>query len=248
LLALKVGALTRPFLWWQFVTYGFCHAPLPDIWHLLGNMFVLVVLGRDIELTYGRKEFLRLYLAMIVFSGFVWCVYETIVGTPPNQGAIGASGAITGIVVLYAFHFPYRTLLLFFVIPMPAWVLGVLIVALDSISLLRADAVQPWAANIAHAAHLGGAAFAFAYYRFGWRIAPWTDLRFLTGWFKRRTRLKIHDPDRRRPDENDDADEMSGEVDRILAKIHREGESSLTRKERRTLEAASRRYQKRRGG
>ena len=36
------------------------------------------------------------------------------------------------------------------------------------------------------------------------------------------------------------------EVDRILAKIHREGEHSLTRKERRMLEIASREYRRRR--
>ena len=56
--------------------------------------------------------------------------------------------------------------------------------------------------------------------------------------FSRRSKLQIHRP------ENDDTADLNEEVDRILAKIHRQGEASLTRKERRTLETASRQYQK----
>ena len=55
----------------------------------------------------------------------------------------------------------------------------------------------------------------------------------------RRPKLRIHDPGRKE-------EALSKEVDRILEKIHQEGEDSLTRKERRTLESASREYQKKR--
>jgi len=236
-LAVKVESLslTKPWLWWQFLTYGFAHASytmrLP--WHIVGNMLVLFFLGRDIESLYGRKEFLRLYLATLVVAGVTWAVVAKL--QDQSGAAVGASGAIAGIVVLYALNFPRRTLLLFFVIPMPAWAVGMLVVLMDLFG-----ALHPGSTHIAFTAHLGGAAFALLYQRFGWNLTRWT-----TGWLpavrlKSRPNLRVHDPDRRgRRDQ-----EMSQEVDRILEKISREGEASLTRKERRILENASREYQK----
>jgi len=98
------------------------------------------------------------------------------------------------------------------------------------------------AAQIAFTAHLGGTAFAFLYFYYGWSLT-----RLTSGWpsltrLRRRPRLRVHTPD---PPKGEDS-ELSQEVDRILEKIHREGEASLSRKERRTLENASRQYQKKR--
>ena len=53
------------------------------------------------------------------------------------------------------------------------------------------------------------------------------------------SRLRIHNP-------SGDGRDLSEKVDEILQKISREGEASLTKQERRTLEEASRRYQRRR--
>ena len=236
-LAVKVDTLTKPWLWWQFLTYGFAHASAPEYWHVVGNMLVLFFLGRDVESRYGRKEFLRLYLVTLVVAGVIWAVVAKLQGQ--SGAAVGASGAIAGIVVLYALNFPRRILLLFFVIPMPAWAVGMLVVLIDLLG-----ALNPGSTHIAFSAHLGGAAFALLYHRFGWNLSRWT-----TGWLpavrlKSRPNLRVHDPDRRgRRDQ-----ELSQEVDRILEKIHREGEASLTRKERRILENASREYQKKRQG
>lgn len=238
LLAVKVGSLWPPWMWWQFVTYGFVHAPFPHWEHIVGNMLVLFFLGRDIETLYGRKEFLRLYLVMLVVAAVVWAVTEQFQSVPAS-GAVGASGAITGIVVLYALNFPRRTLLLFFVIPMPAWVAGLLVIGLDVYGALGEGGAQ-----IAYTAHLGGAAFAFLYFRSGWKLSAWTPGWLSGGRRKRRPSLRVHDPDRRARNDQ----EMSEEVDRILEKISREGEDSLTRRERRTLENASREYQKKRNG
>ncbi len=235
IMAVRVGTLTQPWDWWQFLTYGFAHAPLPVVWHIAGNMLVLFFLGRDIEARYGPKEFLRLYLVMLVVASLAWVVVEKLKGVPEMTSAVGASGAIAGIVVLYALNFPHRTLLLFFVIPMPAWVAGLLFVLLDMYGALSG------AAGIAFTAHLGGAAFAFLYFQFGWNLTRWT------GWLsldrlRPRPKLRVHDPDRKGQQEQD----LSDEVDRILQKISAEGEQSLTRKERRTLETASREYQRKR--
>ncbi len=225
--------LTKPWMWWQLLTYGFVHSP-NNLRHIIFNMLGLFFLGRAVEMHYGRKEFLRLYLTMLVFGSLVWVVGNQAI---PHATVLGASGAITGIVVLFALNFPRQMLLLFFVLPVPAWAVGVLVVVSDVFGAMG----RAGSGNIAYGVHLAGAGFAFLYFRFGWNLTRLTDRWFSGASFKRRPKLRIHDPQH-------DEDKLSGEVDRILEKIHHQGESSLTRKERRILESASRKYQKRREG
>ncbi|NLF09409.1 MAG: rhomboid family intramembrane serine protease [Pirellulaceae bacterium] len=227
--------LTHPWLWWQFLTAGFAHAA--EFQHLFFNMLIFFFLGRDVEERYSSREFLRLYLVMVVFSSLVWALISKINYTDP-VACYGASGAISGVVILFALNFPHRTLLLFFVIPAPAWVIGVLYVLLDMFGAFGATADT----NVAYTAHLAGTAFAFVYFQLQWNISQKSDalVQVVRSVFHPKPRLKIHEPDKPA-----DAD-LSDEVDRILAKIHREGEAALTAKERRTLENASREYQRRR--
>ncbi|MCE5268097.1 MAG: rhomboid family intramembrane serine protease [Planctomycetaceae bacterium] len=226
--------LTHPWLWWQFLTAGFAHSPT-NFQHILFNMIALFFFGRPVEQVYGSKEYIRVYLATVVFASIVWTLANKISGT---QGAVmyGASGAIAGTVILFALNFPRATVLLFFVIPMPAWLAGVLFVGLDMLGAFGVRSGE----NIAFSAHLAGAAFAFLYYEQRWdltRLSSGLHWPKLGGW--RKPKLHVH-----RPDDTEPSD-LSQEVDRILEKISRQGEASLTPKERKTLEAASRRYQER---
>lgn len=232
-LAVHVDTITQPWMWWQFLTAGFTHSPT-NFQHILFNMLVLFFLGRDVEDRCGAGEFLRVYLAMVVFASVVWCVVNKLNGTWGQAGAYGASGAIAGVVVLYAFYFPHRTLLLFFVIPIPAWMFGVLAIAMD----IYGASGQGGESNIAYSMHLAGAAFALVYHLQGWNLT-----RLTANWntwlsSRRKPRLKVHEPEEETPSD------LSVEVDRILEKIYREGEASLTAKERKTLETASREYQR----
>ena len=100
--------------------------------------------------------------------------------------------------------------------------------------------------QVAHSAHLAGAAFAFIYFRSGLnlgRLLPASSGGRRPGLFGRlfrsRPRLRLHDPEEKQR-------RLSAEVDRILEKIHQHGEASLTDAERRTLKEASRRYQQKR--
>jgi len=231
LLGAHVATLGKPWMWWQFLTYGFAHSPV-DFSHILFNMLGLWFLGRDIESTYGRTEFLRLYLALIVVGGLGWALANQLLGT--SGMVVGASGAIVGIVILYALHFPRRTLLLFFVLPVPAWLVGVFVVVSDLYGATQGGGET----NIAYGVHLSGAAFAFAYYRFGWNLGRLVPGGFSLSQLKPKPKLRVHNPE---PDSD-----LAAEVDRILEKISREGEASLSRRERRTLESASRQYQRRR--
>jgi membrane associated rhomboid family serine protease len=233
-LAATGETLTRPWLWWQFLTYGFVHAP--ELWHLLFNMLGLFFFGREVEVLYGRKEFLRIYLVTIVLGGLVWGLMSWLTARPGVQDILyGASGAVVAVIILFVLHYPRQTVYLYFV-PVPAWVLGIIVVGSD---------VYRWVmtpdTNVAYMVHLTGAAFALAYFYFHWNLGNWLP----SGWPVRRSvpgpKLRLHDP-------QVDQQRLSEEVDRILEKISREGEDSLTRKERRTLENASRQYQKRRHG
>ena len=224
--------LMHPWVWWQLIAYGFAHSPA--FGHILGNMIALWFLGRDIEYTYGRREFIRLYLVLLLLGGLVWTVLNKVQGQEMAQ-AYGASGAVAGIVVLYALNFPRRTLLLFFVLPVPAWLCGALLVGLD----ILGAAGGAGESNVAYTIHLAGAAFAFLYFKLRWNLTRLTDFRIGLPRLRPRPKLRVHDPEQ-------EWNELNQEVDRILEKISREGEDSLTRKERRTLEEASREFQRRR--
>ncbi len=69
---LAADTLKHPWLWWQFLTAGFTHDP-NGISHILFNMFALFIFGRDIEARYGAREFLRVYLATLIFANVAWC-------------------------------------------------------------------------------------------------------------------------------------------------------------------------------
>lgn len=237
LLGLRVGDLVAPWYWWRFLTYGFCH---DSIGHIFGNMIGLFFLGRAVEQRYGQREFLRIYLAMIVFAGIAWAGCQMIVGTHPSIGVVGASGAVVGVVILFALNYPKVTILFMMVIPMPAWVLGVIVVASDLFG-----SFNPRSAQIAFQAHLAGAALAYLYWKGGWNFTRLTDKVTSGMRFQRGPRLKVHDPDEDGPDRKEVT--RAAEVDRILDKLHREGKQSLTRKERRILESESQRLREKHG-
>ena len=231
------NSLTHPLYWWQLLTYGFVHSL--SVEHVFFNMLGLFFLAPDVEALYGKKEFLRIYLFLILAGGLVWAAVNSLPGVRGGGPLIGASGGVTGVIVLFALCFPRRTILLFFVIPAPAWVLGAILVVSDVYGAMHSGT------NIAYSVHLTGALLAFLYFRFHWNFGRFlaTPTAWLTG-LRRPSGLRVHYP--RDEEDVDDATDLNVEVDRILEKIHRMGEASLTRQERRTLEAASRQYQKRR--
>jgi membrane associated rhomboid family serine protease len=246
----QLNTLTHPWLWWQYLTAGFTHDP-DGLGHIVGNMLALFFLGRDVEDRYGSREFLRFYLATLVFADVAWTTLNLWVAPHVLNVSFGASGAITGIVILYVFNFPNRMLLLFFVIPIPVWICGVLFVVMDMFGFLG---VGP-KSNVAHSAHLAGALFGFLYYKLNWNLTAITDkflsrpIDSLKSLLRGKPKLRVHHYDRDAQDEpprQESKTELTREVDRILEKISRQGEASLTPEERQTLEAASREFQRRR--
>ncbi len=156
---------------------------------------------------------------------------------------IGASGAVIATTILFACYYPNSEILVMFVLPVKAWVVAILFVAGDLAGALGLmGGMVPGSGNTAFTVHLSGACFALLYYFRGWNL-QWLDFGFLSDaparlrQRTRRAKLKLHDPEKKLHQEAEEAD-------RILAKIHAQGESSLTSSERKTLERYSRRQRK----
>lgn len=228
---------------WELVTYGFVHADEPS--HLLFNMLALWFFGREVEAIMGRGEFFRVYVTAIVLAGVAW-VASVQVGQPlaaPRTFLVGASGAVMAVLAVFVWYFPRQTVYIWGVLPVPAWALGILYVVSD------AQGAASHSGNVAHVAHLAGAAFGLMYAWRGWHLGGLGDLS--ESW-RRRRRMRVVRPDddgresgsHRRSKVDDDT--LQEEVDRILEKISRSGEASLTAKERDTLTRASENFRARR--
>lgn len=131
------------------VTYQFLHS---DFMHLLGNMVFLWVFGDDIEEALGHGRYLAFYLLCGVIGGlvFVW-------SDPHAQVTlIGASGAISGVVIAYLLLRPCaKVTFLVSVIPLRVrayWVIGAFVL-LQFINLESGSKSE-----VAYWAHIGGMA------------------------------------------------------------------------------------------
>ncbi len=246
---------------WRLFTPMFLHAGL---FHLFFNMLILYWTGTRMEEMYGRGEFLAFYLIAGIFAQ---CFYllSWMAGIAPATPSIGASGAVVALMVLYAFHFPRQQVLLFFVIPMPIWLLVVLYVILDTLGAFGARGQ-----GIAYFVHLGGVLFGVLYYltglNFGKLFGPISGTRNRKS---ERIRLRVVPASSRnadtptpngavvessnRPTDNESGkpktapdEQLEKRVDQLLAKVSELGQESLTPEEREILFRASEIYKKRR--
>lgn len=132
------------------------------IFHLFVNMFVLNSFGRLLELVLGRRAFLSFYLLAGICASITHCLVSAFLLGAPELPALGASGAIAGLIVVFSLMFPREKLLLFGFIPVPAFAGVILIVGIDLWGLW--SQTRGGGLPIGHGAHLGGAAAGFVYY------------------------------------------------------------------------------------
>jgi membrane associated rhomboid family serine protease len=231
---------------WRLLTYAFLHST-GSLWHILFNMLFLWWFGSDMEDLYGPREFLAFYLVAAILGAIAY-VLTQVAGISPPGPCLGASGAVTAVLTLCACHYPHRKILLFFLVPVPLWLLVIFQVAQDAFGLLSGNT-----GGTAVSVHLGGAAFAFAYYQRNWRLLNlWASLR---AWGQRRSqpRLRVYREEQVPPAapvhsaSPPDVDEhMEAKVDAVLEKVARFGKDSLTDSERQLLLRASEVYKRRR--
>lgn len=225
---------------WRLLTYAFLHHP-GDPWHILLNMWVLHMSGRDFEARRGSAEFVAFYLMAAVIAGLAVLGWEAVSGR--GAAALGASGATSAVLMVYAFTYPRSQILMFGFLPMPMLTFAGLIILLDSLPLLR-ELTGGRPDGIAHTAHLGGFAFGILYQRFNWRVLNWLPFSGRISWGKlvrRQPALKVHRP----PPSVTELPDFEQRVDDLLDKVARSGEASLTDEERQILVEASRRARNR---
>jgi len=149
---------------WQPVTYLFLHN-VSDIWHILLNMFMLWMFGRELELVWGRDRFLRYYFLTGVGAGILNVIARTVPVLWTRQYSfvptIGASGAIFGILIACAILFPDRKAYLF---PIPVAIKMKWIVAIMA-TLTFFGTLGLGEGSVSHLCHLGGMAIGYLYLR-----------------------------------------------------------------------------------
>lgn len=148
------------------VTSFFSHM---ETYHLLSNMITLYFFGSSAVMHLGASRFLALYMTGGVVSNIAYCVWPYLPqmrgnhtrrsygNNPKYDSALGASGAVSSIVMWSICTYPRQTVLVYF-LPMPAALVGILFVGKDIY-----DLNQP-GGRVANIAHLGGAALGVAYY------------------------------------------------------------------------------------
>jgi membrane associated rhomboid family serine protease len=146
--ALALDPSRLPGTWWTVFTYMFVHAWLM---HLAFNMLTLWMFGPRLEHVWGSRSFAYFFLwcglggaiAHLVFSG--------------DTAVVGASGAISGVLVGYALNWPDEEIYLFGLIPIKSrWLIAAMI-GMNIIFALSPGSGIDWSA------HLGGMAFGWLF-------------------------------------------------------------------------------------
>ena len=214
LMLVPAAVLTHP---WTLVTYMFLHDP-STLMHIFWNMLGLFFFGPRVEARMGSQQFITLYL----ISGVAGALLSF---TAPRVPVVGASGALYGVMMAFAFFWPRDKILIWGILPVEA---RVLVVAYTVLELL--SGVGGFAPGIAHFTHLGGFAGAFLYLkwlekrgerrvqRFRAQTIPKVADRSLANW-RQVNPASAHEINRE-------------ELNRILDKIGKSGLSSLTAQER----------------
>ena len=158
------------FRWWQPLTHMFMHG---GWWHILFNMYTLVMFGMVVERALGTKKFLILYFvtglgAVALHTGVEWLdIHRLAASTDMSAQAsvidilrtpmVGASGAIYGVLVAFAMLYPEaRMTLIFPPVTLDAKWMVAIFIGIELITGITGTQM-----GIAHFAHLGGALFGF---------------------------------------------------------------------------------------
>ena len=129
----------------RMVSSGFLHV---DMSHLLFNMLTLWFFAPLVLSYLGNWIFVLIYMGSLIFGNLLTYIFKR---NNFSYRAVGASGAVTGVLYSAILLQPDMMLGLFFIIPIPAYLFGILYL-LYSIYGMKAQND-----NIGHSAHFGGA-------------------------------------------------------------------------------------------
>ena len=138
--AIKAGQKER------MLTSGFLHV---DLSHLLFNMITLYFFADTVIHSFGPAKFFIIYIISLAAGSLLALFFHK---DEPYYSAVGASGAVTGILYAAIVLFPSMELYLYFIpIPIPAYILGI------GYLLYSIYGMKSRLGNIGHTAHFGGA-------------------------------------------------------------------------------------------
>jgi len=203
---------------WQLFTYLFVHG---GFLHIFFNMFVLWMFGKDLEIQWGKNEFLLFYFTCGIGAGLMTVLFSINSIVP----IVGASGAIYGLLVAYGFTYPNRMVYLYGLFPLKVkyMVLGLGVIAF--FASLSANQ-----SNVSHITHLSGMIIGVLYIYF---IFNWKNIKM------EYYRLRLKNLKQKTSAQNDEEVLMKKKVDEILDKLNASGWDSLTEQEEKYLTQAS---------
>jgi membrane associated rhomboid family serine protease len=201
-------AISRP---WTLVTYMFLHG---GFGHIFFNMLGLYFFGPRLEIELGGRKFLGLYF----ISGLMGAALSFIF--TPYVGIIGASGAVYGVLIGFAYFWPREPLYIWGLFPIEARILVAIMTGLSLYGGFTGSS-----GGIAHFAHLGGFAGGFLYLK--WLEPKSRTQRIPAG--ENLAEIRKIDPQRWAKIPRESLHEVNlEELDRILGKIRTLGLASLT--------------------
>jgi rhomboid family protein len=158
-LGLTPQIVVERFWIWQLATYLFLHGgPV----HILFNMLGVWMFGVELERLWGTRQFLKYYAITGVGAGLTVLAVGLVLGAGSETyrfPTIGASGALYGLLVAFAYYYPDRPLLMFFLFPIPAKYFVMIVGAMAFLSAPQS--------RVSEAAHLGGLVIGYLYLRAG---------------------------------------------------------------------------------
>jgi membrane associated rhomboid family serine protease len=228
-LGVTVGAFWQI---WRYVTFQFLHA---DWLHIVMNMLGLYVLGSPLERKFGTRKFVYFYLSCGVMAGLAYVLIGAMYPSfDPNMPIIGASGGVFGIVLAAAVYFPqFRIIFIFF--PLPIRMAAVIIFVGMSLTVLQALAGDHPMGAMSDVAHLGGTIMSAIWI---WVLPRAKGVSVGQPGARKSLQEKLREGaweqkmQKRRKEQE--------EIDRILKKIHEQGISNLTAREKKILKSATR--------
>jgi len=150
---------THPEYVWTWLTSVFSHGGFA---HIAFNSIALYFFGPVVERYVGSRKFTALFLGAGALAGLTQVAAMHLMGGPLT-GVLGASGAIMAVLGLLTVLNPGLKVYLYFIIPMPLWLLTFGFAALSIVAGFGAAGGGVLGGNVAHFAHLTGLLVGLAY-------------------------------------------------------------------------------------
>ncbi|MHB8584856.1 MAG: rhomboid family intramembrane serine protease [Thermoplasmatota archaeon] len=149
----RAHMLDRP---WTLITSIFAHDP-QNPYHIFLNGLALFFFGPALESLIGSRRFFGLFMGSGILAGIGQLVLSAaLYPNDPTLGVLGASGAIMGVLGALTVIAPNLSVLVFFVIPAPLWIVTAAYALLDFAATFTPG-------NVANLAHLTGLAVGLLY-------------------------------------------------------------------------------------